>query len=348
MSKLKLVFRFSILILTTLLLSCNYYHGPSSDHFNGSRFFNKEPDNALFEHVKWLWEMKTVDWPDWINDPPQSPPPARVEKGILRVTYINQSTVLIQMDGINILTDPIWSDSPSPISWLGPKRVRAPGVKMEELPEIDIILISHDHRDHLDLPTLKKLLDKHYPVILVGLGVKQEMKSLEYENIIELDWWQEYTDSTGIKITFAPARHGSGRGLFDGNKTLWGGFVIESPAGRVLFMGDTAWGGFLQKIKEHFDHFSLAILPIGSYEKRWFMQNQHMNPDDAVAVHKILNVDQSMGIHFGTFKEHPEQTIDAHVKDLKTALEKYKIPEDKFWILKFGEGRDVAKLVSGK
>jgi L-ascorbate metabolism protein UlaG (beta-lactamase superfamily) len=265
-----------------------------------------------------------------------------VEKGDLRVTYVNQSTVLIQMDGINILTDPIWSDCPSPISWLGPKRVRAPGLKMEYLPEIDFILISHDHRDHLDLPTLKKLLDKHYPVILVGLGVKQEMKSLEYENIIELDWWQEYIDSMGATITFVPARHSSGRGLFDGNKTLWGGFVIEGPAGRVLFMGDTAWGGFLQKIRERYDHFRLAILPIGSYEKRWFMQSEHMNPDDAVGVHKILNVDQSMGIHFGTFKEHPEQTIDAHVKDLKVALEKYNVPEEDFWILNIGEGRDVA------
>ncbi|MFH1335415.1 MAG: MBL fold metallo-hydrolase [Candidatus Zixiibacteriota bacterium] len=287
--------------------------------------------------------MKTVAWPDWINDPPQPPPITRAKEGELRVTYINQSTVLIQMDGINILTDPIWSKSPSPISWLGPKRVRAPGVKMEDLPEIDIILISHDHRDHLDLPTLKQLLKKHYPVILVGLGVKRELESLKYENIIELDWWEEHTYSADTKITFVPARHGSGRGLFDGNKTLWGGFVIEGPAGRLLVMGDTAWGGFLQKIKERYNHFRLAILPIGNYERRWFMQSQHLNPDDAVMVHKMLNVDQSVGIHFGTFKEHAEQNIDAHVKDLKTAMEKYKVPEEKFWILKFGEGRDVRR-----
>jgi len=326
------------------LMSCNYYQGPPSDRFDGSHFFNKEPEHTFFEHIKWLWEMETVEWPDWINDLPQPPPVANVEKGELQITYINQATTLIQMDSINILTDPIWSERAGPFSWMGSKRVRAPGVRMEDLPNIDIILISHDHYDHLDLPTLEKLFEKHQPVVLVGLGVKRRLRSIKQNDIIELDWWNEYTYSTGTKIIFVPSLHNSGRGLFSGNRTLCGGFVIEGSSGRVLFVGDTAFGDFLKDIKERFPHFDLAILPIGNYEKRWFMKTEHMNPDDAVRLHKMLNVTKSVGIHFGTFKEHPEQAIDAHEKDLQIALEKHNIPESDFWILKFGERREVIKL----
>jgi L-ascorbate metabolism protein UlaG (beta-lactamase superfamily) len=288
--------------------------------------------------------METVEWPDWIDDPPQAPPVAAVKKGELRITFINQATTLIQMDGINILTDPIWSERAGPFSWMGSKRVRAPGVRMEDLPNINIILISHDHYDHLDLSTLEKLFEKHQPVVLVGLGVKRRLESVKQNDVIELDWWHEYTYSAGFKVTFVPSLHGSGRGLFSGNRTLWGGFVIECPSSRVLFMGDTAFGDFLIEIKEKFPHFDLAILPIGNYEKRWFMKTEHMNLDDAVRVHKMLNVIKSVGIHFGTFKEHPEQAIDAHERDLQIALEKYNIPESDFWVLRFGEGQEVIKL----
>jgi L-ascorbate metabolism protein UlaG (beta-lactamase superfamily) len=322
---------------------CSYYKGPPSDHFDGSCFFNKEPDNTFFDHIKWLWEMETVEWPEWIDDPPQPPPIAHVNEGKLRITYINHATVLIQMDGVNILTDPIWSERASPISWIGTKRVRAPGVKMEDLPDINIILISHDHYDHLDIPSLKQLVEIHQPIILVGLGVKRQLESIGWNDIIELDWWEEYIYSTGTKITFVPSRHNSGRGIFDKNKTLWGGFIIEGFVGDVIFMGDTAFGEFLKEIKKKFTHFRLAILPIGSYEKRWFMKTQHMNPDDAVRGHQMLEVNQSVGFHFGTFKEHPEQTIDAHEEDLKVALEKYNVPKSEFWLLKFGEGREVPK-----
>jgi len=332
-----------IFFLMNFMQGCSYYRGPPSDHFDGSRFFNKESDHTFFNHIKWMWEMETVEWPEWIDDPAKPPPIAHVKEGELRITYINHATVLIQMDGINILTDPIWSERAGPISWVGTKRVHAPGVKMEDLPNIDIILISHDHYDHLDITSLQQLIENHQPIILVGLGVKRRLESIGGNSIIELDWWREYIYSTNTRITFVPSRHNSGRGIFDKNKTLWGGYVIEGSAGDVLFMGDTAFGEFLNDIRKRFTHFRLAILPIGSYEKRWFMKTQHMNPDDAVSVHGMLEVTQSMGIHFGTFKEHPEQTIDAHEKDLRWALKKYSVPESEFWILKFGEGREVTK-----
>ena len=334
-----------IILLMIFTQGCSYHQGEPSDHFDGSRFFNKKSDNTFWDHAKWMWEIETVKWPEWIDNPPQPTPIKNVQEGDLRITYINHSTVLIQIDGINILTDPIWSERAGPLSAVGAKRVRAPGVRIEDLPNIDIILLSHDHYDHLDTKSLQQLNDTYHPAVLAGLGVKRRLESITgKKRCIELDWWQEYIYSTGTKIIFVPSRHNSGRGVFDKNKTLWGGFVIQGSEGNVLFMGDTAFGDFLEEIKTKFTRFRLAVLPIGSYEKRWFMKSQHMNPDDAVQAHKMLDVSQSVGIHFATFKEHPEQTIDAHEKDLKIALAKYNIAESRFWVLKFGEGRDVPQI----
>ena len=338
-----------ITLFTLVLEGCGapLYKGPTSDHFDGRRFYNAEPDDHTFgAMVKWMLGMKTVAWPEWINDPPQPKPVASVNTGDLRVTYINHATVLIQMDGVNILTDPIWSKRAGPFSWIGTKRVRAPGVKLEDLPKMDLILISHDHYDHLDVPTLKQLDKRDHPPILVGLGVKTILAAKGFANVIELDWWQDYPlPSAGMNVTFVPALHTSGRGLFGGKKSLWGGFVVEGTAGRVYFAGDTAYGSFLDAIRERFPDFRLTIFPLGNYEKRWIMKNQHINPDDAVKAHQLLHSHQSMGVHFGTFVEHPEQTIDAHEIDLAVALQQYNVPASAFWLLQFGEGRDVPKMI---
>lgn len=286
--------------------------------------------------------MNPAEWPEWIEDPVYPPPPKKVVKNKLRITHINQATILIQTDGINILTDPIWSERSSPVSWAGPKRVRAPGVKMKDLPFIDIILISHDHYDHLDIETLKIIVEKDDPKIIVGLGVGALLRSEGFKNVEELDWWGEHDVSPGnIKVTFVPARHNSARGLFDKNKTLWGGYVIESFAGRIYFAGDTGYGDFLSDIKNKFGDFKVALLPVGHYEPRWMMETHHMNPDDAVKSHKYLNVEQSIGMHFGVFGGHNDEEVDAHEKDLKDALKKYTVSQSEFWLLGFGEGRDV-------
>jgi L-ascorbate metabolism protein UlaG (beta-lactamase superfamily) len=321
------------------------YHGPVSDHFDGLHFFQEGSDHSFGKMVKWLWEMETVDWPEWINDPPQPKSPERVNNGELRVTYINHATLLIQVDGVNVLTDPIWSMRAGPFSRLGPKRVRAPGIAMKDLPQIDIILISHDHYDHLDLATLEQLARRDRPVVLAGLGVKTLLTSLNFSEVHEMDWWQEFDfKENRMKFTFVPAVHNSGRGMLGGNRTLWGGFVIEGKSGRVYFAGDTGYGSFLGSIKKRFGGFRLAVFPIGSYEKRWFMKNQHMNPDDAVKAHRLLGVKQSVGMHFGTFAEHPEQAVDAHERDLSAALKKYGVNESAFWVLGFGEGIRVPEV----
>ncbi|MCK4911278.1 MAG: MBL fold metallo-hydrolase [Thermodesulfovibrionales bacterium] len=327
------------LFLALLIVGCSTgYDGPISDHWDGSEFYNKEPGHTFFEMIKWFWEMETLDWPEWIEDPEQPDPPEKCMDGELRVTYINHATLLIQTDGLNVLTDPIWSDRAGPFSWAGPKRVRSAGVALENMPRVDVILISHDHFDHLDLPTLSRIAEKNEPTILVGLGLKTLLESEGLSNVHELDWWQTYKLKNSV-FTFVPARHNSGRSVLSGNKTLWGGYVIEGDSGRIYFAGDTAYGDFLQKIITRYPDFRAAIFPIGSYEKRWFMKSQHMNPEDALKAHILLNSQQSIGMHFGTFEEHVEQTIDAHEKDLKMALTKNKIPESEFLVLKFGEGR---------
>ncbi len=318
------------------------YKGTTSDHFDGTRFFHTEKDYTFKELLKWMWTMNPAKWPEWIEDPTYALPPESVGKGELRITHINQATTLIQVDGTNIITDPTWSERSSPVSWAGPKRVRAAGLKMKDLPHIDIILISHDHYDHLDIDSLKQLTKNNSPKIMVGLGVGKLLMSEGLGNVIEMDWWQEQESLTGdLKIVFVPARHNSGRGLFDKNKTLWGGFVIESSGGPIYFAGDTGYGKFLDSIEDKFGEFRLALLPIGHYEPRWMMQTHHMNPDDAVKLHKHLNVKQSVGIHFATFGGHNDEEVDAHEKDLSVALKKYGVADSEFWVLGFGEGRDV-------
>ncbi len=335
---------FALIILITLIVflpsACTSF--PKSDHCDGSKFYNDVPGHTFSDEIKWLWEIDTVEWPENIIDEPQPKPPSSVAYGILRVTHINHATILIQMDGENILTDPIFSDYAGPFSFIGSKRIRKPGVALSDLPKIDIILLSHNHYDHLDLPTLKLLGERDKPFVLTGLGNKELLNDTGFSCVTELDWWQDYYLSPGgMRFIFVPSFHNSGRGLFDGDKSLWGGFVIEGANGRVYFAGDTAYGNFLENIHEHFPDFRLAIFPVGSYEKRWIMKTQHMNPEDAVKAHILLNSKQSIGMHYATFLEHPEQTIDQHEIDLDKALRENMLKKSKFLLLKFGEGIDI-------
>ncbi|HQQ23400.1 MAG TPA: MBL fold metallo-hydrolase [Spirochaetota bacterium] len=314
-----------------------------SDHCDGKKFFNYEKnDHGFTDMVKWLWKMDTVDWPSWINDPMMPPPDKYAPKGTVRITHINHSTFLIQFDDLNILTDPILSMTAGPVSFIGSKRIRNPGVKFEDIPKIDYILISHNHYDHMDLPTLEMFVKRDSPVVISGLGNKSFLEKNKIKKAVELDWWGKI--STGIKfsVSFVPAHHGSGRGLFDENETLWGGFVIERNGYVIYFAGDSAYADFLKKIHEHYPEVDMSILPIGSYESREFMKTQHMNPEEAVLTHLLLNSLQTIGMHYATFLEHPEQSIDAHEKDLNRALEKYSVGINSFIILKFGESLEIS------
>ena len=314
------------------------YQGPESEHFDGQVFRNSLPAEKgpwdIFR-LGWGTLTQTEDWPKHVEDEVQHPPPERHFDGML-VTYINHASVLIQVEGVNIVTDPIFAERASPLTWAGPKRVRAPGVTLEDLPDIDVVLISHNHYDHLDRQTLIDLASKQAkpPVILAGLGNQAYFEELGLTDAVDMDW-NDTHEHRGISFHFVECRHRSGRGISDQMKTLWGSFVIETGAGRVYFGGDTGYGPHFKTQGERFGEFDLTILPIGAYEPRWFMSEIHMNPADAVQAHVDLNSKQSLGIHFGVFQLTYE-AIDAPEQELTKALDGAGLEHEVFWALKPG------------
>ena len=319
-----------------LLLAAPRYHGPVTDHFDGDRFHNLEPGTqSEGSFLKWQLERKRGPWPDWLEAPPGPPPPHRVVKGTLRVTFINHATLLIQMDGMNILTDPIWSDRTSPVSFAGPRRHRAPGIRFEDLPPIDLVVVSHNHYDHLDLPTLARLQHQHHCAILTQLGNGALMRLHGIEGR-ELDWWQQ-TSSGTVTVTAVPSKHFSARALSDRNRNLWGGFVISGPSGNLYFAGDTGWGSHFAEVGRRFAPIRLAMIPIGAYLPRWFMHNAHIDPEEAVAAHLALGARTSVPMHFGTFRLSDEGMMDP-VRDLRAAMDRKGVSA--FVVLEQGEGRE--------
>jgi L-ascorbate metabolism protein UlaG (beta-lactamase superfamily) len=228
----------------------------------------------------------------------------------LRVTFINHSTVLLQMDGLNILTDPIWSKRSVPL--VGQRRRRPPGIRFEDLPPIDVVLVSHDHHEHMDIPTLRRLAAEHHPPVYVGLGNAAFLARKGVPGGRDLDWWQSVEISPGVTVTAVPARHLSGRGLFDHDRTLWCGFVVKGPSGSIYFAGDTGWGAHFAAIGKRFPHVRLALLPIGGFKPEWYMREQHMGPADAVRAHRALGAATTVPVHFGTFP----QSSDAETEPL--------------------------------
>lgn len=278
--------------------------------------------------LKWRITRHSPQWPRWVEYPPHEPLAERVTGNRLMASFINHATVLIQVAGLNILTDPIWSLRCSPIAWLGPKRVHAPGVGLDELPPIDFALVSHDHYDHLDLPTLKQLHHRFKSGIFSGLGVSAYLqRKNRHFNTEDMQWWQTIAIANGVNLTFVPAQHWSRRGLH-WNTTLWGGFIISAGPHTIYFSGDTGFGEHFQKIAAKFPQITLAILPIGAYEPRWFMQHVHINPEEAVLAHQALKARYSLGIHFNTF-ELSDEKFDQPIHDLRITLQKHGVnPED--------------------
>ena len=283
------------------------YRGPVSDHFDGSRFHNHQLGwQTEGSFLQWQLTRKTPVWRAWIEESPGPVPERRVDGGRVRVTWVNHSTVLVQMDGLNILTDPIWSERCSPVTFTGPKRHRAPGLRFEDLPPIDLVLVSHNHYDHMDLATLRRLRAP----ILVPLGNAALLRRHGIEGAKDLDWWQTTRVSERVTVTAVPAQHFSARALSDRNAALWCGFVISGPSGHAYFAGDTGWGRHFVEIAERFGPMRVALLPIGAYEPRWFMKPAHISPAEAVDAHHALRAKTSIGIHWGTFRLSDEGELD--------------------------------------
>ncbi|MCB1178667.1 MAG: MBL fold metallo-hydrolase [Leptospiraceae bacterium] len=253
------------------------------------------------------------------------------------VTWIGHASTLVQLDGINILTDPIWSERCSPVNFAGPKRYTKPGLKLEALPKIDIVIISHNHYDHMDLPSLKELDKLFSPTFFVGLKNKEFLESEGLKNVVELDWWDS-KKIENIKVTFTPTQHASGRGIFDQRKTLWGSYVIEGKEKSFYFAGDTAYFSGFKKIGEKFPNLDFAILPIGAYEPRWFMKVVHMNPADSVQAFIDLGAKKLVPVHYQTFVL-TDEALDEPLKNTIKEFEDKSINRESLIDLKIGESR---------
>lgn len=244
-------------------------------------------------------------------------------------------TFLIQTPLGNLLTDPVYSQHAGPFGRLGPKRVRQPGVRFDDLPPIATILLSHNHYDHCDLPTLRKLADRCDPNVITPLGNGRLVRSAGLRRVEELDWWQDAT-SGPLPITVMPARHFSARKPFDRNRALWSGFLITVGRRRIYFAGDSASDACFREIGKRCAPIDLALIPIGAYEPRWFMKYVHMNPEEAVQAHIDLNSAKSIGMHFGTFQLTAEG-IDDPVRGLEAACRSRDVAAGSFTTLAFGE-----------
>ncbi|MBU8898938.1 hypothetical protein DRW03_25525 [Corallococcus sp. H22C18031201] len=340
------VMRWTLPLGLALLSGCfagTVHHGPVTDHFDGSRFHNlgdAPSPNPVALALAALKERRGP-WQPYTEFSPGLKPPTRVGPGALRVTFINHATVLLQADGLNVLTDPIYSERPSPVSWLGPKRRRPPGIRFEDLPPIDVVVVSHNHYDHLDLPTLRRLEAAHHPRFIVGLGNKALLEAEGFAHVEELDWWQTSAVGSGFTVTCVPARHRSNRGLTDGRGTLWAGYVLSTSGGPVLFAGDTGFGPHFEDISARFGPMRLAVLPIGAFRPR-MLHSVHMGPEDALRAHHALHAQVSVAMHYGTFALALDGQDEARHLLWRLAARDPERPE--FWTLGFGEGRDVPPL----
>jgi len=331
---------------TVLVAGCLFsapgYQGARSTNFDGDKFKNQQAggNKGFFKFLKWRLTREPGQWGDFRHEEPGPRPADRVGSGTIRVTPVNHSTVLIQVDGINLLTDPIWSDRASPVSLAGPHRVRPPGIRFDDLPPIDAVLISHNHYAHMDLPTLQRLAKEHDPVVFAGLGNQKYLKSKGIDRAIDLNWWEGVRFRHELRIIFVPARHFSSRGLFDFNKTLWGGFVIQGESGTIYFAGDTGWGSHFAQIRDRLGPIDLALLPVGAYRPRWFMSPVHISPQEAVRAHQVLGARRALAIHYGTFALGDDGEREP-IETLRIALGEAGLSPDDFWAPAFGRGMDL-------
>ncbi len=315
------------------------HRGPETDHFDGTVFRNQNPEASagkdFSDFLRWQRTSRPARWPEQVANRETPRLPRCLQRHEYAVTFVNHITFLVQFRGLNLLTDPVYAERVSPVRWAGPKRVRPPGLPFDQLPKIDVVLLSHNHYDHLDLDTLLRLEHAHRPLILTGLGNQAFLAEHGLERVREFDWWQEATAS-GARFIYTPAQHWSGRGMSGRNKTLWGGFVVEADGRQLFFAGDTGYWQHFSEVRQRCGAPDLAILPIGAYEPRWFMQDQHMNPAEAVRAHLDLAAGLSLGSHFGCF-QLTDEAIDAPVRELAIARRRYRVDPDRFRVLETGE-----------
>lgn len=312
---------------------------PLSDHCDGERFFNLDPaapaGRGTGDLIRWAAERRPARWPPRVEDPPQ-PFPARIGADELAVTFIGHSTFLVRIGDLAVLTDPVWATHAGPFGRVGPARVRAPGLALERLPRVDLVLLSHNHYDHLDPAALADVGRRWRPRLVTPLGNGDYLPRGATPDLRELDWWEAADLPGGARVTAVPAQHFSARTPFDRNRALWSGFVLEHRGWRVCFAGDTGYGAHFGEIGARFPGIHLALLPIGAYDPRWFMGPVHTDPEEAVRAHVELGARRSIAMHFGTF-QLTDEPIDEPATRLAAERARRGLPADAFGALLTGE-----------
>ena len=343
-----------------LLAGCtavNPYYNAAKPHHTPTGFKNNyldKVDHPFGELLKWQWEA----FRDGLPKPPAVPTPtvvaelSRIQAHSVQtapqITWIGHASMLVQASGLNVLTDPVFSDRASPVQFSGPKRAHPPGVALADLPRIDVVLISHNHYDHLDVNSVKALANRasDAPLFIVPLGLKPWLANVGVTNAVELDWWESHTVQ-GVEFHFTPVQHWSARGLGDRYQTLWGGWAVFAPQLHWYFSGDTGYSQDFNDTRKRFatrqtpalgGGFDIALIAVGAYEPRWFMKAQHVNPAEAVQIHKDLAAKRSVGVHWGTFNL-TDEPLDQPPKDLAAARKAHNVPDEDFFLMAIGQTR---------
>ena len=349
---------YSICLLLAGCAAVNPYYNSAKTHHTTTGFKNNyidAVDKPLADLLRWQWEALRQGLPK----PPETPT-ATVAADLKRIhayagapagpqiTWIGHATMLVQAGGLNVLTDPVFSLRASPVQFAGPKRAHPPGVALADLPRIDLVLISHNHYDHLDKDSVKALADQAGgpPLFLVPLGIKPWMAELGVANVVELDWWSTHTVK-GVEFHFTPVQHWSARGVGDRLQTLWGGWAVLAPDLHWYFSGDTGYSRDFVDTRERLasrNHggFDLALLAVGAYEPRWFMKEQHINLAEAVQIHKDLGARRSVGVHWGTFNL-TDEPLDQPPKDLAAARKAQGVADEDFFLMAIGQTRELPR-----
>lgn len=319
----------------------SYYTGQESDHFDGKSFYNpgKPLSKGFTAFVKWRISADRQPWPEYTELTTYDHPPRRVMGEQLRVSLVGHATVLIQTQGLNILTDPVWAERASPVQWAGPRRVHPAGIAFADLPPIDVVLISHNHYDHLDLAALERLRQHSNPRIIVPLGNDRILAGHNNALVAEAyDWGDSVQISNEVAVYIEPMHHWSARGIFDRNRALWAAFTITTPGGNIYFVGDSGYGNgdYFRAAREKFGSFRLAILPIGDYDPRWFMAYGHMNPKESLLAFEDLGRPHFLPMHYQMFPL-ADTGYAQPLQDLRQAMDAHSVEEGRIVPLIAGE-----------
>ena len=321
----------------------NPYYDPAKPHHRVNGFNNNYLDNSSIGQGFWRWQWSNL-WATRAPDRPERVPSKSVDLAYLKanrsditVTWIGHSTSLWQIGGKNLLVDPHFHQRASPVSWAGPKRLQAPAIALADLPHIDAVVVSHNHYDHLDRPTVHDLNRQAGgpPLFIVPLGIDQWLKDQRIVNVVGLDWWQ-HRDLGAVRVSLVPAQHWSARSPFDRHQSLWGGFVAKYQDYSMYYSGDTGYSKDFLDIRARFGGFDFAQIPVACYEPRWFMQNQHVNEPEAIQIHRDIGSKRSMGVHWGTFRLCDEP-VDTALDEFAKSASKAGLQAEEFALPALGE-----------